>query len=192
MIAGSSATASAADRASYATELRGIVTDLDGYAKQTDSRGLPIFPTDTPIAIPIGSAIAVPATVQRDKAFGGVPTAGGAKDLATILNGAADAMETGDTAARATALNGSITEINVATSHVADVRAEQGRRAAQFDTARDRLTTSSTNLAEERDGLAGTDIPTTVARLKAKLVTLEAAQLAFAQISKQTLFDVLG
>ncbi|MET0372979.1 MAG: flagellin-like protein, partial [Rhizorhabdus sp.] len=131
-------------------------------------------------------------TVARDKAFGGVATASGTKDLATILNQAAAAMETSDGTARTAALNGSLTDIAAATSHVADVHAEQGRRAAKFDTARDRLTDSATELADERGTLEGTDITATVARLQSKLLTLEAAQSAFARISKQTLFDVLS
>jgi flagellar hook-associated protein 3 FlgL len=192
VLAGSSAGASANDRASYASELRGIVQDLAGYANQTDSRGLPVFPDNAPIEIPIGQDLSVAATTARSVAFGGVSTASGIKDLATILNAAADAVAAPDGDSRTTALNTAITDIASATSHVADVHAEQGRRAAQFDTARDRLADSAVTLGDERGALEGTDIPSTVARLQAKLVTLEAAQAAFARISKQTLFDVLG
>ena len=192
VLAGSSAGASASDRASYAAELRGIVGDLATYANQTDSRGLPIFPDDAPIAIPIGANQSIAATTAKADAFGNVVTGSGTRDLASILNAAADAIAAPDGAARTAALDGSISDIAAATSHVADVHAEQGRRAALFDTARDRLADSAVTLADERGGLEGTDIPATVARLQAKLVTLEAAQAAFARISKQTLFDVLG
>lgn len=192
VIAGSSAGASASDRASYATELRGIVGDLAGYSNQTDSRGLPIFPDSTPIAIPIGNGLSVPATVSKADAFGNVTTDSGTTDLASILNAAASAMELPDTDARNTALTGSLKDVAAATSHVADVRATQGRNAAQFDTARDRLADSAVTLQDERGSLEGTDITATVAKLQSKLTTLEAAQAAFARISKQTLFDVLG
>ncbi|TVV70930.1 flagellin [Sphingomonas solaris] len=192
MIAGSSATASAADRASYATELRGIVADFESYSKQTDSRGIAIFPEDMPIAIPIGRGISLSATTTKAEAFGNVPTANGPTDLATILNAAAAAIEMPDGAARTAAVNASVTDIASATSHVADVHAGQGLRAAQFDAASTRLADSKVTLQEERDSLEGTDIPATVARLQSKLVTLEAAQAAFARISKQTLFDLLG
>ena len=192
VIAGSSAGASVADRASYAKELRSIVSDFAGYAAQTDSRGLPIFPDSDPIAIPIGRALAVPATTSKAVAFGGVSTASGVKDLASILNAAADAVEAPDSDARAASLATALTDLTSATNHVADVHAEQGRRGAQFDTARERLTDSAVTLEDERGALEGTDITATVARLQSKLTTLEAAQAAFARISKQTLFDVLG
>lgn len=193
VLAGASDGASEADRASYATELRGIVSDFSNYAKQTDSRGLPVFPEDTPLSIPIGRGISVPATVSRAEAFAGVPVAGGGTtDLAAILNAAADAITQPDGATRADALASSLKAVEGATSHVADVHAQQGRLGAQFDTARERLATSSVNLQDERGQLEGTDIPATVARMQAKLLTLEAAQAAFARINKQTLFDVLG
>ncbi|WP_156680355.1 flagellin [Sphingomonas profundi] len=192
VLAGSSAGASANDRASYAAELRGIVGDLAGYSAQTDSRGLPIFPDDTPLAIPIGRGISVAATVSRADAFGNVATADGTRDLASILTAAADAIAAPDGAARTAALATSVRDIAAATSHVADIHADQGRRAAQLDTARDRLADSAVTLEDERGALEGTDITATVARLQAKLTTLEAAQAAFARISKQTLFDVLG
>lgn len=192
VLAGSSAGASKADRASYAAELRNIVTDLAGYAAQTDSRGLPIFPDDTPIAIPIGRGVSVAATTSKAAAFGGVSTASGPKDLATILTQAAAAMEMTDDAARATGLDTAMGDVIAATSHVADIHAEQGRRAALFDTTRDRLTDSAVTLQDERGALEGTDMPATIAKLQAKLLTLEAAQAAFARISKQSLFDVLG
>ncbi|MET0269976.1 MAG: flagellin [Sphingomonas sp.] len=193
VLAGASAGASASDRASYAAELRGIVEDFAGFAKQTDSRGLAIFPEEPPLDIPVGNALALPATVSRAEAFGGVPVAGGGTtDLASILNAAAAAMTLPDADARKAALTASVGVIETATSRVADVRAQQGRRAAQFDTVRDQLASSSVDLQEERGALEGTDIPATVAKLKAKMLTLEAAQAAFAQINKQTLFDVLG
>lgn len=192
MVAGSSAGASENDRTSYAAELRGIVKDLAGYSTQTDSRGLPIFPDDAPIQIPIGQGVTVAATVSKQDAFGNVTTDSGTQDLASILEAAASAIEAPDGDNRTAALATSIKDIATATSHVADVRADQGRRGAQLDTARDRLADSAINLQDERDGLEATDIPATVARLKAKLTTLEAAQSAFARISKQTLFDVLG
>ena len=192
VLSGSSAGASATDRASYAAELRGIVGDLAGYANQTDSRGLPIFPDQEPIAIPIANGVSVPATTAKAAAFGGVATAAGPKDLATILTAAADAISAPDGAGRTAALATALSDVTSATSHVADVHAEQGRRAAQLDTARDRLADSAVTLQEERSSLEGTDITATVARLQSKLLTLEAAQSAFARISKQTLFDVLG
>ncbi len=192
ILAGSSAGASTADRASYAAELRSIVGDLAGYAAQTDSRGLPIFPDDAPIAIPIGRGVSVAATTSKAAAFGGVTTASGTKDLSTILTQAAAAMEMTDQAARATGLDAAMGDVIAATSHVADIHAEQGRRAALFDTTRDRLTESAVTLEDERGALEGTDMPATIAKLQAKLLTLEAAQAAFARISKQSLFEVLG
>ncbi len=192
VIAGSSAGASANDRASYALELRGIVSDLAGYSTQTDSRGLPVFPDDAPLQIPIGSGVSIAASVSKQDAFGNVPTGSGTQDLASILKAAANAIEAPDGDARSAALATSLKDVAAATSHVADVRADQGRRAAQLDTARDRFADSAVSLQDERGSLEGTDITATVARLQAKLTTLEAAQAAFARISKQTLFDVLG
>ena len=161
---------------------------------QTDSRGLPIFPDDAPIAIPIGGGVSVAGDhVARPSAFGNVPTAGGTKDLATILNarGRRDRAPTTAprTAALATALDRHRRRDQPCRRRPR--RAGPPRRAVRYRARSPRQFSRST-LEEERGALEGTDITATVARLQAKLITLEAAQAAFARISKQTLFDVLG
>ena len=68
----------------------------------------------------------------------------------------------------------------------------QGVRGDRLDTAGDRLTEVDLNLTERRSTLESTDLTTTLATVKAKLLSLEAAQSAYARINQQTLFDLIS
>ena len=45
---------------------------------------------------------------------------------------------------------------------------------------------------ERRSGLEDTDLTETIARIQSKLLSLEAAQAAFARINRQSLFDLIS
>ncbi|PTQ08139.1 flagellin-like protein [Sphingomonas oleivorans] len=192
MVAARSATTNAEGRRAIAMELRGLVTDIQTYRVETDSRGQPLFPDSDPLQIPVGPEVRIAATASRDEIFGTLATPAGSLDLAGILSAAADALELADDAARETASGQALDAIGQAVSHVAAVRGEQGVRAARIDLMRERLETADLRLEDERNGLEATDIPATIARINAKMLSLEAAQASFARINKSTLFDLLG
>lgn len=75
--------------------------------------------------------------------------------------------------------------------HIATVRSDIGVRGGRLDALENRLAEQQIELTAERSGLEDTDITEAVARLNSQQLTLEAAQAAFARISKKTLFDIL-
>jgi len=66
----------------------------------------------------------------------------------------------------------------------------QGVRAQRIENIGARLEDSQLALTERRSTLEDTDLTEVVTKLQNKLATLEAAQIAFARISKQSLFDL--
>ena len=192
MLAASSGTLSNSDRAAIAVELRGIVDDLDSYAATTDSRGYPLFPPGEALQVPIARSVRVAATASHSEVFDTVPTAAGSMSLSQIISDAAAAIALPDAGARTAASATALAAIEEAGQHVSAVRGEHGVRAARIDGVRERLVATGLLLEEERGGLEGTDLSATVARINAKMLTLEAAQATFARVNRSTLFDLLG
>ena len=185
--AGSSGTYSADDRKIAAAQLRGIAKDIGSLSAQKDSRGQPIFPDGTPLAIPIGEGKQETATVSKAALFGS-----GGSSLADILNAAADALENGDATARAAGTGTALDAIGTASSQVAQLHGDQGVRAARIDAQRESLVNDKVTLSDERSSIEGADVSAAIALITTKLNTLEAAQAVFAKLNKQTLFDLIG
>lgn len=181
------ATVSAEARKAYAIELTGIAENIRNFMAQTDPRGQRVFPTTDPLSIPVGDGIQVGATIRADRVFGT-----GADDFATILDDAAASLAIVDDATREAATGAALTKLQAASGRAIDARAEQGARMSLIDSALDRLTASKLGLEEERSAIESTNVPETVARMNAHILTLEAAQASFVRINRKTLFDLLG
>ena len=184
-------TTNADARAAAATELRSLAKDVAQLAQSKDSRGQALFPTEQPLAIPIGPGVQVAATVSRDTLFGFAKADGGATDIAAMLNAAADAATATDAPARTSGLAEALTGVEKAAAQAINVRADQGLRAARFDARADAIANDGVTLATERSGIEDTDYSAAIALITSKMTTLQAAQAVFAKVSKQTLFDVL-
>lgn len=192
MLQASNATLSASDRATIATELRGIAEDVAALAAERDPRGQPLYATlDQRLAYPVGANVTVEAGARAAGLFTGLATVGGPKDLAAILTDAAAAIAMPDPALRETATNASLAELDVAAGAVADAHGEQGVRAARLTAIGERLTQVKLSTAEERSSLEDTDIEATVTQLQAKMTALQAAQAVLAKISQRSLFDMI-
>ncbi|WP_380872561.1 hypothetical protein ACFB49_34860 [Sphingomonas sp. DBB INV C78] len=180
------------DRKAFAVELRAMAAEIADLSQTKDSRGQLLFPAGPSLAVPIGNGVFVSPSVSSDGLFTNIQTAAGPKDLAQLINDAADAIELTDKAERELASAASLDEVVLAVDNTAIVRGDQGVRAARLDTARERFASSALLNSEEAGKLVGTDIPETVAKLQAKQLSLDAAQAVFTRINKQTLFDLLG
>jgi flagellar hook-associated protein 3 FlgL len=191
VLAGRNDTNSVDDRAATAAELRGLANDLATYSQQNDQTGRPLFPTTSPLQIPVSDDLNLPATATRDSVFT-TTTAAGPQSLSDILNAAAAALEEPDPALRATAIDAGITAIDQGAAHIVIVRADQGVRAQRFDDATNRLATLDDASSEERDGLEKTDVTYAITDAQSKQLSLDAAQALFAKTSKSSLFDLLG
>lgn len=192
VLSGRNDTTSPIDRAAIATELRSIAADLNATQSATDPTGAPLFPDTAPLMIPVSDTLALPATASRSAVFGSVTTANGTKSLNDILNDAATAIESGDTATRYDDVQASLTELDAGASHMVRARADQGVRAGRFDIAMDELDTRDENYSEERLGLESTDLTYALSEYQQKQVSLQAAQTIFAQSNRTSLFDMLG
>jgi len=183
MVAGASGTATAADRATYAKELRSIAADVTALRATTTASGALLFATDA----------AARLRVDRDVVLAPIDSAAnifvnGGIALADDLTEAAAALESGD----ATRIGAALTRLASGIDHVADAAADQGLRAARIDGLIDKAAVRDIDLAAERSVLEDTDLTTAIARLNAQQLTLDAAQAAFARINRRSLFDILG
>jgi len=191
IIAANGSTASPSDRAAYADELNGIANDIDAAATTVDSRGLPLFPTDTPLPIPISRVLRITATDTKANVFDNVSTTAGTFSLSQMLRDAATAITLPEDAQRLTDSATANDNVQAGITHITALLGQQGVRAGRIDTIKEQLETNASALEEQRGTIAGTDIAGTVAQLQADLLSLNAAQAVFAKINQTTLFDLL-
>ena len=173
-------------RAAVANELRSIALEMNEMATTRNSLDQPLFASRNAAKIPVADGLQVAPVPSADEVFqtGGV-------SLAQQLRDAADALEITNPATRKVAYDQSIQKLNDMVEHVATARSDVGVRAGRLDALENRLADQQIELTAERSGLEDTDITEAVARLNSQQLTLEAAQAAFARISKKTLFDIL-
>lgn len=191
ILSASSATLSAENRATMASELRGIAIDIAAIADSRDANGNELFRVGSSLEIPVHSGGTISAVATRDAIFGNVQTGAGISDLVSIMNAAATAIEEPDPVLRRAATNVAIDAIGASTLHVAAARADQGVRANRIDNLHERLTVSGQELNEQRIGLEGVDLVEAIARLQAKQLSLSATQAVFARVNQSSLFDLL-
>jgi flagellar hook-associated protein 3 FlgL len=183
MVAGASNTATAADRATYAVELRAIATDVAELRATKTPVGEPLFAPGTPLNMRVADGVILAPVQSAARVFerSGV-------SLTQDLTDAAAALDSGDAARIGTAL----ARLGAAIDHVSDTAGDQGLRAAHIDRLIDRHAVHDIDLAAERSILEDTDLTVAIGRLNAQQLTLDAAQAAFARINRRSLFDILG
>ncbi|KRB86653.1 flagellin [Sphingomonas sp. Root710] len=191
-LAGASESVSSSDRAAMVQELNSLRTALTNISTSTTPTGQSLFPTDAPLLVSTSATQRLPATAQRSTVFDGIAYAHGTASLDWVIGSAVDAISTDDVAARRTAADTALSDIDKAVSHVTTQHAAQGLRAAQLDSAAESLESASIQLSEERSTLEDTDVASTVMSLNAKTLSLQAAQMAFAKVNRNTLFDLLS
>lgn len=174
-------------RAAVANELRSVALEMNEMATTRNSLDQPLFASSNAGKIPVADGLQIAPVPTADEVFqtGGV-------SLAQQLRDAADALEIADPAARRAAYTQSVQKLNDMVEHISTVRSDVGVRAGRLDALENRLADQQIELTAERSGLEDTDITEAVARLNSQQLTLEAAQAAFARISKKTLFDILN
>jgi flagellar hook-associated protein 3 FlgL len=181
-IAGANGTATAADRATYAAQLRSISGDVSALRATRSSLDTPLFAAGARASMRVEAGVIVTPVADAATVFEPGGTA-----LTTMLGDAAAALESGD-AAR---IGASLSALDGAVSHVADRAADQGVRAAQIDRLADRSAVRGIGFAIERSALEDTDLSAAIAALNTRQITLDAAQAAFARINRRTLFDLI-
>jgi len=184
IVTSTSASNGSTGRDAVAKELEGIRTAINDLLNQTDYQGTPVFDHPNAVMIPLGAGLIVDAVPTRASI---AENAVGTRSLDQVLEDSINAIRTGTDDDRAAALD----DARAALDHVIVAQSVQGVRSQRLEDIGDRLANVSLALTERRSILEDTDIAETITRLQSKLLTLEASQLAYARIGKQSLFDLL-
>ena len=185
MIAAANGTLSDANRATIATELRGIVEELTSLRDTRDQRGEPLFRTNGELQVPVNEGVRIAPVAERGAVFE-APV-----DIIASISAAVTAISDPDPAARRTASEAALIGIEGAVAQIAQARADQGVRMNRLDSMREGLLNSGVQLDEQRGAIEGANIPEVVARMESRRLSLEAAQAIFARLNKSSLFDLI-
>ncbi|MBB4642443.1 flagellin [Rhizorhapis suberifaciens] len=175
-------------RAAIAEELKSVREAVAEMLNETDYQGIPVFDDTTTVKIPVGRGIQLEAVGTRQAIGEGIDVEGTAMTLDDILGSAITAVSTGDDADRETALKA----LGFGLDHVIQEQAKQGIRSERLSSIADRVQDIVLTLKERRSTLEDTDLTETIAKMQQNLLTLEAAQSAFARINRQSLFDLIS
>jgi flagellar hook-associated protein 3 FlgL len=172
-------------REAVAQELEGVRATINDLLNQTDYQGQPVFDDTNTLPVPVGAGLSVESVGTRQSISDNVV---GARSLDQVLTDAIAAVRTGTADDRTNALG----DARKALDHVIVAQSIQGVRTQRLEDIGERLVDQQLGLSERRSGLEDTDLTETITKLQNKLTTLEAAQSAFARISRQSLFDYLN
>jgi flagellar hook-associated protein 3 FlgL len=183
VLGAASGSASAADRQTIAIELSSIAEQIDTFAATRNSFGDPLF----------SASSALKFRFSEDETWAPVPAAAdvfmnGGLSLSQVIRDAATAVSSGNS----TSINAALAATGDAIDHTADVAAVIGMRGARMERLREGIAEHKIALATERSGLEDSDLSELIATLNSQTLTLEAAQAAFARISRRSLMDILG
>ncbi len=187
MITASTTTLDEAGKAAVAKELDGIRASVNELLNEKDYQGTPVFDDTNAILVPLARGINVEAVGTRQSIAEGVDVNGTPMTLDQILSDAIASVSTGTSADRTAAQLAMAKGLD----HVILQQSVQGVRGDRLEAAQLRLEDTDLTLAERRSGLEDTDLTETLAGLQSKLVTLQAAQSAFARINQRSLFDLI-
>lgn len=187
LVQGVSTAAGETGRAAIVAELGSIRETLSELLNETDYQGVPVFDDTSTIKIPVGRGIQMEAVGTRQSVSEGIDVNGTAMSLDDIVAAAITAVQTGDETTRTAAL----AAIETGLDHVIGEQAKQGIRSERLSAMAERVADIALTLRERRSGLEDTELTETISMMQQKLLTLEAAQSAFARINQQSLFDLL-
>jgi len=175
-------------KASVVASLQGIRASINDLLTEKDYQGLPVFDDGTTVGVPVSRGLSVEAVGTRQSISEGIDVNGTPMSIDDILGSAISSIQAGTAATNDAGLKG----IGVGLDHIINEQALQGVRGERLDAVTSRLKDVDLTLTERRGGLEDTDLTETITQLQGKLLTLEAAQAAFARINKQSLFDLIG
>lgn len=187
MIQAASSTQSGTGRDAIVQELQGIRANITNLLNEKDYRGTPVFDDTTSTTIPVGRGMTLDVVGTRQSVSDGIDIGGTPKSIDDILSDAVTAITNNDAAGTSAAVD----NVNTGLDHVIVVQSLQGLRGQRIDDAKTQLDNGGLALSERRSTLEDTDLTQTISSMQSKLLTLEAAQSAFARINQQTLFDLL-
>jgi flagellar hook-associated protein 3 FlgL len=175
-------------RAAIVEEMTTIRATIDELLNQKDYQGVSVFDDGQSILVPVSKGLNLAVVGTRQDVSEGIDVNGTPMSIDDILAQSIAAVQAGDDAAIATSLNG----VKTAQGHITVEQARQGVRSDRLEVVGTRLTDIGLDLSERRASLESTDLQDVIARVKAQLLQLDAAQATFARINQQTLFDLIS
>lgn len=188
MVRASTSTLDPAGKAAVMAELNSIRSGVSDLLNEKDYQGVPVFDDTNPTMVPVSRGLTLEAVGTRQSIESGITVNSVARTLDDIVLEAYNAVSSGTQAA----LNASLTSLDAGLNHVILQQSIQGIRSDRLETAQEQNTGIQLDLKERRSSLEDTDLAETLARIQANLLSLEAAQSAFARINRQSLFDLIG
>jgi flagellar hook-associated protein 3 FlgL len=188
MVTASSSTLDPAGKAAVVAELQGIRQSTQEFLNEKDYQGVAVFDDTTSTLVPVSRGVNLDVVGTRQSISEGINVNGTAMTLDDILVQAIAAVQSPLPSDRSL----SLTALGNGLDHVILAQSQQGIRGDRLANAGTSLTDVSQGLAERRSKLEDTDLTTAISLIQAQLLSLEAAQSAFARINRQTLFDLIG
>lgn len=187
MVTASTSTLDAAGQAAVVAEIQAIRGSMSELLTEKDYLGIPVFDDNVSIKVPVSRGLAFDVVGTRQSIESGIDVGGVARTLDDILAEAEAAAVSGV----AIDHQNSLTSLDAGLNHIILAQSVQGIRGDRLDAIEQRVADTQLDLSEQRSGLEDTDLTETIARIQARLLSLEAAQAAFARINRQTLFDLI-
>jgi flagellar hook-associated protein 3 FlgL len=188
MIKASTAALDDSARVAITEELKNIRLTVTDLINEKDYQGTPVFDDGKSVLVPVSRGLNLEAVGTRQSVSEGIVVDGVTLSLDDILGNAITAVQNNDSAAMTT----SLTQVRGGIDHVVVQQSVQGVRGDRLDSAKERLTDVSLALTERRSALESTDLSEVIATVQAKLLSLEAAQSAYARINQKSLFDLIS
>ena len=182
-----------------ADQLQGILESVVSLANTKDARGVPMFggggdgaavtlaggtltfADGTAGAIPIGDGQTVQTGVNA-----GTFLNSDAGDLASVLTGMIDALNSGDALP-----DGAADALKTISDQTTTAQASLGARAARVDLVYAQQTNAATDREAARSSLEDVDVTQAITDLQKTMTVLQATQASFTKLSGLSLFDYL-
>jgi flagellar hook-associated protein 3 FlgL len=174
------------NRSAIVAEMSTIRTTISELLNQKDYQGVSVFDDEQSVLVPVSRGLNL-AVVGTRQDVSTVDVDGTSMSIDDILAQGIAAVEAGDDAAMAS----SVSAVQTAQGHITVEQAKQGVRGDRLEVVGTRLTDTGLDLTEKRSNLQSTKLEEVIAKVKAGLLQLEAAQTTFARINQQTLFDLI-
>lgn len=187
MVTASSSTIDGPGKTAVVAELEGIRASMADLLNEKDYQGLPVFDDTIATQVPVSRGLALDVVGTRQSISDGVDVNGTPMTLDQILADAIAAVNSADPTDR----ENSLKAVEKGLDHIILQQSVQGIRSDRIAAVAERLTDTGLSLSERRSGLEDTDLTEVIAGMQAKLLSLEAAQSAFARINRQSLFDLI-
>lgn len=205
-------TLSPADKANIGTQISGYYQNLVDLANTKDAYGQYLFSgtgagpaytqdasgtatyagTGTPASVSLGGAMTVTPSVTGPDLMNYTMSGGQSGNLLASVKSLADGLTAGTlTADQMNATGGTFDQLNAAMDQLTTTQTVVGTRMSWITTAQDIQTTTTTQRAQTKSDVGGTNLVTAAAQLAQQQLALEASQASFIKLSGLSLFNYM-